>query len=398
MTHRIEKAEFFGEINAIPSKSFAHRIAIMEFWAGKEITAGGTQNFSKDIEATVNCLNALRNGETVLDCNESGSTLRFLIPIVATLGKSVVFKGKGRLLQRPNKELFSALEPYGVTFIQNETLTVKGKLSAGDYYISGKVSSQYVSGLLMALSNLSSSSRIILTSPLSSAPYVDITLSVMRSYGVNVDKTDYGFFVEGNAKYCGELSVEGDWSNSAFLLALGALSKEVTVFGLNKNSVQGDKEILNLLKNFGANVEISDSYVKVKKGEFKPFILDAEDCPDMVLISAVIASFAKGTSVIKNVSRLRLKESDRIQSVISLLDCFNIKASSDGFDLTVIGGNPTAIKPIDCFNDHRVVMSAAVLAGNSNGEAVLKGTEAVSKSYPEFFKDYLSLGGKAYEV
>ncbi len=398
MTIKLKPFKIYGEISAIASKSFAHRIAICEFLAGREITAGGSFGLSKDITATVNALKDLKENKNVLNCEESGSTLRFLIPLVSALGKDATLTGKGRLLMRPNGELISALSNKGAEIVQKGEVKISGKLKSGDFYIKGDVSSQFVSGLLMALPILKGDSKIILTSPLSSKPYVDITLLVMKSFGVAAKEKEYGYFISGGQKYEGSLTPEGDYSNSAFFMAMGALNGSVNLVGLNANSVQGDKIILDILKDFGAKVSIDKNGIKVEKGEYKPFTFSADSCPDVVPVASALASFAKGKSVIKNVERLRLKESDRIQSVIDMLLSFNIKAEYSNGDLIIYGGEPRAVKPVDSYNDHRIVMASATLGSLAKDETVIVGAEAVSKSYPEFFKDLNSLGGNAYEI
>ena len=272
-----------------------------------------------------------------------------------------------------------------------ELIKISGKLTSGDFSIRGDISSQYISGLLRALPILDGDSKIILTTPLVSEAYVDITLEVLKSYGVKIKKTDYGFEIKGNQKYEGECIPEGDYSNSAFFLTLGALSEEITVDGLNLDSVQGDRKIIEILTLAGANVHLS-TVAKVKKDKLKAFTFDGENCPDLVPITSVLASFCEGVSTIKNVKRLKIKESDRIESTLATLNAFGIKGEFNGNDLIIYGGKPKAGK-VDSFNDHRIVMSAVVMATLVDGESVIYNAEAVNKSYPTFFEDYKKLGG-----
>lgn len=397
MTIKIQKAQVDGQIQAIPSKSYAHRISICNFLAGKQSYLDCGQFCSKDIEATLNCLTALAKDQKVLDCGESGSTLRFMIPLCAVIGGEREFVGQGRLMARPNDQLFSALKDHGVTAVQTDKIVMQGKANGGQYFIRGDVSSQYISGLLMALPMLNEDSEIVLTTPLSSAPYVDITLQVLSAYGVNIQKTDKGFYIKGNQKYRGQLNAEGDWSNAAFFLTLGAISGSVKVSGLNMDSVQGDKKILDVLRSAGALVEVEGDSVTVKKSKLDSFVLDAEDCPDLVPIASVIGAFSDGMTVITNVERLKIKESDRIQSTIATLNAFGITASTDGHALAIYGGKT---KPclINSFNDHRIVMAGAVLASATDGESIIEQAEAVNKSYPNFFEHLKTVGGKVSEV
>ena len=239
---------------------------------------------------------------------------------------------------------------------------------------------------------LDGDSKIILTTPLASSPYIDITLQVLSSYGIKIQTTDYGFLVFGNQKYNGHLLPEGDWSNSAFFLVMGALLGDITVTGLNLDSVQGDRKIIEILKNAGAKVECSGDSVRVVKSDITPFSYDAGSCPDLVPITAVLASMAQGQSVINSVARLKIKESDRIDTTIKTLKSFGISATSDGITLTITGAKPTSAT-VNSFNDHRIVMSATVLCALAKGESTITDADAVNKSYPTFFEDFIMVGG-----
>ena len=397
MNIKLSKATICGEINAIPSKSFAHRILICDFLAGKSIRTEFNGFSSKDILATANCLTAIRNGQKELDCFESGSTLRFLMPLCASIGGKFTFFGQGKLLSRPNDELFATLREKGIVIDQTkEHIKIKGKLINGEYKIRGDISSQYITGLLFALANLDGDSKIILTTPLSSKAYVDITIEVLKNYGVNIEPTEYGFFVKGNQKFVGGFEPEGDWSNMATFLVLGAVAGDVTVKGLNLNSVQGDKQILGILKSAGAIIEQEKGKIRVKKSELNGFTFSADSCPDLVPVASVLGAVAKGKTIIKDIKRLKIKESDRVLSTISTLKAFGIKAESDGDSIVIYGG---VVKggEINSFNDHRIVMQGAILGALSQEESKIFDASAVQKSYPTFFNDYLSVGGKAVE-
>ncbi len=398
MTIEVLGSKITGEKQAILSKSFAHRVMICSYLAGHNFNDAVSGFSSEDIEATKNCLNALNSGNFELDCNESGSTLRFIIPLVMAIGGKYTLNCKGRLIDRPNDELFNVLLEHGVKVEKKDSsFIIEGKLTAGEYKIRGDISSQYISGLLMALPLLDGDSKIVLTSPLVSKPYVEITKRVMSDFGVLVNESDKEFTVLGNQKYCGKSFIEGDWSNEAFFLVLGALSGKISVKGLNQNSLQGDKYILEILRRAGVKFIIDNDCVTVEKSKILPFEYDAENCPDLVPITAVLASFANGESMIKNVSRLKIKESDRIQSTIEMLKGFNVKAFSDGVDLTVCGG--TAINgKADSFNDHRIAMSSCVLATAVKGTSIISGAKAVNKSYPSFYEDLKSVGGNVNEI
>ena len=365
--------------------------------AGNEIRSEFNGFTSKDILATANCLNALKSGKTELDCNESGSTLRFMLPLCSALGGEYKLYGSKRLLDRPNDELFKALEENGVKAEQNkECIKLKGKLNSGEFKIRGDISSQYISGLLMALGILDGDSTIKLTTPISSKPYVDITIEVLKAYGIEIEETLDGYIVKGNQKLNGNLYPEGDWSNMSAFLVLGAINGEVTVKGLNPNSTQGDRAIVNILKSAGAFVAENERGITVRKSNLVGFTMNADNCPDLVPICAVLGAAAKGKTIIKGVERLRLKESDRILSTMETLKAFNIKSESDGSTMTIYGGEIKSGKA-DAFNDHRIVMASTVLSSVAKGESEIFGAQAVEKSYPTFFKDYAKLGGKISE-
>lgn len=397
MNINIQATKIKGKINAIASKSFAHRILICDFLAGNPLRKEFDGFTSKDILATYNCLSDIKKGARKIDCDESGSTLRFLLPLCASLGGEFIFTGRGRLLSRPNTELLLALSENGITFEENDGyIKISGKLKSGEFKIKGDISSQYVSGLIMALSSLDGDSRIILTTPLASKPYVDITISVLKGYGIEIQTTDYGYFIKGWQKFSGKMQTEGDWSNMAFYLVLGAINGEITISGLNLDSVQGDKKILEILKSAGAKVFCDKDGITVSKSQLKGFTMDAENCPDLVPICAVLGAVASGTTIINNIERLKIKESDRVLSTIDMLKAFGIKAEEKDNSLIVYGGKIKGGK-VNSFNDHRIVMASAVLGAVADGESQVIDADAVQKSYPTFFKDFNSVGGKASE-
>lgn len=393
----IEKSRVAGEIAAIPSKSYAHRIAICNFLAGEAPFPGCNGFTSKDIEATIRCLSALRDGESILDCGESGSTLRFLLPLSAAVGGEYMLVGHGKLMERPNEELFNVLSSHGVSVKKGDGIKIKGKLIGGEYVLRGDISSQYISGLLMALPTLESDSKIVLTTELVSVPYVEITLEVLKAFGIKIEKKDNVFYIRGGQKYGGNISAEGDWSNAAFFLVLGAVAGDIKVTNLKPDSVQGDKKIISVLELAGANVQKQADGYTVKKSELKAFTLDAGDCPDIVPITAVLAACSEGISVIKNIERLKIKESDRVESSMQMLLSFGIKSTTDGHQLKVYGGKPFG-GTVNSYNDHRIAMSAAVLGAIAEGKTIIKDAGAVNKSYPTFFEHFNKVGGNASEL
>ncbi len=397
-----------GKVKSPPSKSYAHRQIIGAYLSKTPTTLIGA-GCSQDVLATLNCLKEVGlnyeyigddvklsfnsfSQNKLLNCNESGSTLRFLLPVISALGINATFTGSSRLLERPIKNLVDCLNANGANI---SGYTINGKLKSGDYNIAGNVSSQYITGLLFALPLLDGDSKIIINEQMVSKGYVDITIDVLKSFNIVVEEKDYGYFVKGNQKYQSkeQIIVEGDYSGSAFTLCLGALGDGVEVTNLNKNSCQGDKEILNVLKKFGAIVESTKSGYFVKKGNLTGQVIDCENIPDLVQIISVLASYSKGKTILKNVSRLKIKESDRIESILTNLKVAGIDAKCNGSDLIINGGSPKSGKFLG-FNDHRSVMSAVCLATFASGESIVTDSLAINKSYTNFYKDYVSLGGK----
>ena len=388
-----------GAVRVPASKSAAHRLLICAALAdGPTRIAINATN--RDIEATAACLRALgaeieRQGDalavspitrvpdnTVLDCGESGSTLRFLLPVAAALGTRATFTGHGRLPQRPNAPLVDALRAHGAAIDRDLLpMAVSGPLTGGRWTLPGNVSSQYVTGLLFALPLLDGDSEIALTTPLASAAYVDMTLQALRQFGIAVEPTEDGWRVPGNQRHRtpGEAEVEGDWSAAAFWLAANALGAGVDVQGLNPDSVQGDRTVADLLGREA---------------------IDATHVPDLVPALAVAAAKLSKQTVITGAARLRLKESDRLASVAGMLKALGHGVTVTGDGLIIDGGEPMPcdepVRTVDGANDHRIVMAAAVAAAYSDRPVRVTDAQAVEKSYPGFFRDFEALGGKAH--
>lgn len=393
---KISNSELNGKVTAPPSKSAAHRALICSFLAG-----GGTVSpiiNSGDMQATTGIISALNKGDSVLNCIESGSTLRFMIPVAAALGKDVTFTGEGRLPERPVGEYLSLLPEHGVDVKSSGglPLTISGQLKNGSYEVAGDVSSQYVTGLLLALPVLDGDSAVILTTPLQSKPYVDMTVKIMSDYGIDIKETDFGYLIHGGQSFKKiSYTVEGDWSQAAFFLAAGAIGGDVTVTGLDMNTAQGDKGILDVLSAFGAQPEISSDGVRCVKSRLMGTAVDAGNIPDLVPIIAVLASFSEGRTVIKNAQRLRYKESDRIKSVAENLKLIGADVTETADGMIINGGAAIHGARLNGYNDHRIVMAFSVAALYAQGETVIDGAQSIDKSYPAFFEDYNRLGGKA---
>jgi len=384
--------KLFGEVSAISSKSFAHRMIIAAALADKE-TKINLNIFSEDIDASISCIEQLgakvkkednfivvypigRNLEyTVLDCNESGSTARFLLPVAAAILDSFKMVGKGRLPERPFLPLVSQMNKNGVTTDSDKLpMRVCGRLIPGKYEIAGNISSQYITGLLMALPLLDGESEIILTSSLESAAYVDITLYVLSQFGVKIEKTDSGYRVFPS-KYIspGDISVEGDWSNAAFWVVADKICGNVKVKGLNYDSLQGDMRILT---------------------EVGKDIIDANQIPDLVPVLAVAACAKNGNTKIINAQRLRIKESDRLDAVCRTLTSLGADITQTDDGLIIKGNGRLKGGECDSFNDHRIVMSLAIASCICSDKVIINNAQAVNKSYPTFFDDFKKLGGK----
>ena len=404
-----------GTISAPPSKSDVHRAVICAALSGGVCTISPVA-LSEDVKATIGCVEALgaktalkdkvltvdgreifKNKEAVLDCRESGSTLRFLIPVAAAGGVSAVFTGAGRLPERPIGVYTDALPEKGVT-CQTEgglPLQISGKLQSGVFKIPGNVSSQFITGLLFALPLLDGDSDIVLTSPIQSAGYINMTIRTMSKFGIEVDMTDKGWHVRGKQRYIPtDYTTDGDWSQAAFFLVAGAVGGEVTVQGANIDSSQGDRRIAALLREFGAEVIQDGGSITVKKAPMRAIEISAAQIPDLVPVLAVCACFAEGITKITDAERLRIKESDRLKTTAALLNSLGGKVNElpDGLEIT--GVKQLKGAAVDGCNDHRIVMSAAVCAAGCEGGITCTDAWSVNKSYPDFYDDYAKIGGR----
>lgn len=419
MDIKIIPSKLHGTVNAVSSKSYAHRILIAAALSEKE-TVINLNAFSYDINATIECLCVLgakisSNNNSikvipakapknaVLDCKESGSTLRFLIPVACALCDNSEFIGQGRLPNRPISPLREEMEKNGCSFsaVGEFPIKVSGKLKSGKFHLSGNVSSQFITGLLFALPLLNEDSEIILTSQLESKPYVDMTIEILNKFNIEIKEEQNSYFIKGNQKYISpkEITVEGDWSNSAFWLCCGALGSDITVSGLSASSLQGDKAVLDILKNMGANIKTENNLIKVSApNELKPIEINASQAPDLIPVLSVVSAFAKGDTVISNAQRLRLKECDRLSAISNCLNSLGGQACETPDSLVIHGVPKINGGTADSFNDHRIAMSLSVLASRAENPVIITNADAINKSYPSFFEDYKSLGGNFYVI
>lgn len=402
-----------GALPAIPSKSAAHRILIAAALADRATDVALRGVLSEDIQATIRCLQsmgtAIRHdgdilrvasgdfpkGETVFDCGESGSTLRFLLPVVAArLVGRATFVGRGRLPSRPLSDLCRSLRDNGCELSADALpLTLAGQLEGGTFTLPGNVSSQYVTGLLLALPLTSRGGRITLTTPLESVDYITMTLDILKCFHIEVEKATDGWFVPGDQSYHtpGTIAVEGDWSNAAALLCGGALKGEVVVTGLNPMSSQGDRRILDYLRQFGAELQETADGVAVRACPLHGQRLCLDQNPDLFPVLAVVAAAAQGQTHFTGLRRLRMKECDRLAGIAEMLRAVGAMVVEGEDSLTVEGGGFLHGASLNVCNDHRLVMAAALLALVTGSEIPINGLEAVNKSYPGFVKDWTEL-------
>ena len=372
---------------------------------GKTATETGDNNLSNGENKYTNSESKSANDESkstnsvnnstncIIDCNESGSTLRFMLPVAAALGVQAEFNGSGRLPNRPISPITEVLRQNGV-FVSADSipLNISGKLKNINFEISGDISSQYLTGLLLALP-LIGGGKIKLTTPLQSAGYVDLTIKIMNDFGVTVTKSDNVYIVSGEYK-ARQQKIEGDWSQACFFMAAGAMGANITLNGLDNFSVQGDRQTVEIFRQLGADITLTPDGIIIKKGESSPVKIDCSQIPDAVPALAAAAVFSNGKTEIYGAERLRIKESDRIKTTVAALKAMGVCVTENEDGLTVEKSLPKS-GIIDGANDHRIVMAFSILAAFSSGKTEISYAEAVKKSYPEFFKDYKKMGGKA---
>ena len=403
MNIRIRPVPLHGAVTPPPSKSQAHRLILCAALAeGRSIIRNLA--FSQDIRATLGCVSALGASWTEqesgviavdgiggreysgalphLDCGESGSTLRFLIPIALAVAGGAEFTGRGRLMQRPQKPYFDLFDQMGIKYEQkDDTLRVEGRLRAGEYRMAGNVSSQFFTGLLYALPLLEGQSQIIPTTALESEDYIRMTIQAQKLAGLSVEELPGGgYAVQGQRYRPMDVAVEADWSQAGFWYAAKNLGSDLTVCGMDEQSLQGDRRIAEFAALLG------------REGDRE---IDVSQCPDLVPPLAAMAALRKGDCRITGAARLRIKESDRLSAVTAALNAMGARVEEFPEELLIHGvGSLKGGAIIDCCNDHRIAMMCAVAATRAKGgETVLQGAECVRKSYPDFWQVYRALGG-----
>ena len=409
-----------GTIEVVPSKSITHRALIAAALAeGKSLIKRPLE--SDDTEATIDMLRALgvtinktiegieviskgiQKPSRILFANESGSSLRFLVPVALLSGADVTFDGKEGLRKRPISEYLRVFDQMGINYSQfeeNLPLKISGKLIPGEFKIKGNISSQFVTGLLYALPLLNGDSKLLLETPLESKDYVDMTISIQLQFGVVIERIENGYFIRGNQKYQKKtFEVSGDFSQAAFHIIAGILGANLTLLKIEENTHQADEKILNIVKLMGGIVNYENSTIKPISSRTYGRVIDLSQCPDIGPIMAVLCALSVGTSHIINASRLRIKESDRINAITTELNKLGAKISETK-DGMIIEGVEMLKSNMNLYswNDHRIVMALAIAAIKTDGPIRIIGAEAINKSYPTFFEDYVKLKGEvSYE-
>ncbi len=417
MKAKIYPSKVHGQITIPPSKSMAHRAIICASLAKGTSTITNV-SYSEDILATLHGMEQLgaiikRQKDAIqitgiadfkqcksdtIFCNESGSTLRFFIPIFSLCEKKIIFTGKERLLKRPQTIYEEIFHKQGLRYQQSaESITICGPLKSTHYELEGNISSQFISGLLFALPLLEEDSTIHIKEPFESASYVDLTLEMLQHFGIEVTYQDKNtLYIKGNQTYqANDYHVEGDYSQLAFFAVLAAINNDLDVNGVNASSKQGDQVILSILKKATIPVEPLSYGYHISCKEFKGNEIDLQNCPDLGPILCVLAMYAKGTTRIYNAQRLRYKESDRIAAMESELKKCGVQISTTESEIIINGKNNYAGDVVlHAHNDHRIVMSLCVAATLFHQSIIIDGVEAINKSYPDFFEDFKRIGGK----
>jgi len=401
-----------GGVKIPPSKSMAHRAIICAALAsGKSIISN--IDYSVDITTTIECMRKLGaeiicDGSTVIvygikdfnrladnsiECNESGSTLRFLIPVFSLTGQKITFTGKNRLLKRPQKIYEDIFRNAGLHFVQDEEkIEIQGALPGGEYTLSGGVSSQFISGLLFTLPLLAENSKIHILPPFESRSYIDLTIQMLAKFGIEILwENELTLYIKGGQKYIPhDETVEGDFSQFAFFGVLSAVNSPVDIYGMNPDSLQGDKQIIEILSQFGCDITCKNGCYRIQADKLTAGEIDLKNCPDLGPVLCTLAMFSRGTTRIYNAARLRLKESDRIQAMETECAKLGCLVTSSENEMIIHGGYTAPKEILHGWKDHRIVMACAVALSVLGGE--IDGCEAITKSYPSFFEDLKKAG------
>lgn len=418
---RIKATRLKGKINIPSSKSICHRAVI-----GASLSQGKSnlENilFSDDIRATAKAMEQLgakidpigNNGLKIqgtfpntlegqtIDCKESGSTLRFLIPIALSSATSVVFNGKGKLVTRPLDSYYNIFDQQKISYKTKDgglPLEIKGQLKSGEFEIQGDISSQFISGLLFSLPLLQGDSTIKIIGNLESKAYVDLTIDALRKFNIAIENHAYkAFHIKGSQRYKPhDYRVEGDFSQAAFWLVGGILGEEIESSGLNVDSLQGDKAIIDLIRKMGGDLSLENSSYVSRQSQTQGISIDVSEFPDLGPILAVLAALSQGETRIINGARLRIKESDRLKAISTELNKLGADVKEVGDSLIINGKETLKGGQVDSWNDHRIAMALAIASIKCREEVIITNSGVVNKSYPHFWEDFKSLGGQIDE-
>lgn len=419
---KIKSKKLEGTVAVPPSKSMAHRAVICASLAKGESIISNI-DLSDDIIATMEAMKSLGaeiekidaktykiNGnktfeslhETVIDCNESGSTLRFLVPLSIAKENTVKFIGKGNLGKRPLDIYYDIFSRQGIKYsYENDilNLNISGQIKGEIFNILGNISSQFISGLMFTLPLLENDSKIIITTELESKGYLDLTLSMLERFGITIINNNYKeFIIAGRQKYKPfDYRVEGDYSQAAFYLVAGYLGSKVGIKDLDIESLQGDKEAIEILENMGGRIVIENKTIGVCKSSEEESVIDASGCPDVIPVIAVAASLTRGVTRIINAKRLRIKECDRLSAIATELNKLGAKVCEFEDSLLIEGVEVLRGCEVSSHDDHRIAMSMAIASTRCIGDIILDNPNCVSKSYPDFWGDFKNLGGEYSE-
>lgn len=409
-----------GEVLIPASKSLSHR-AVICAGLSEGISTINDVGISRDIEATFEAMRSfgitiekadaslrikgsavpkLKN--TRINCHESGSTLRFIIPIAALTGEPVSFYGEGRLVERPLVPYLNIFKKQEIKYRTNSgklPLSINGRLAPGEFHLEGNISSQFISGLMFALPLLEGDSRIMVTTELESRPYIDLTLKVLKDFSILIENHEYrAFVIKGRQRYrATDYTVPGDFSQAAFWLAAGSLGSEVICKGLDMASLQGDKSILDIIGEMGGEIVADIGSVRALQADTRGTVIDVSQCPDLVPILAVMGALSEGRTYIVNAGRLRFKESDRLKAVSSELGKLGACIMETHDSLIIDGEKRLRGGRVDSWNDHRIAMALAIAATRCEDPVIISNASCVEKSYPDFWTHYKALGGIIHE-
>lgn len=422
---KITPSKLQGEVTIPPSKSLSHRAIIAAgFSKGKSVVENVM--FSEDILTTCNAMEALgvkidkvKEADNIytlkiegnsdlkllkreIDCSESGSSLRFFIPICLAEENDVVFTGRGKLISRPLDQYYKIFDKQGIEYSNNNgmlPLNVHGKISPGEFTIDGDVSSQFITGLMFTLPLLKGDSKIIINKTLESKGYLDLTMDILEKSSIEIVNRDYKeFLIRGNQQYNSkDYRVEGDFSQAAFWLVAGMIGGKIDCLDLNSNSRQGDKEVIDIIKRMEGSLRDEGNSIIAETSNTKATIIDASQCPDIIPVLAVLAAVSEGTTEVINAGRLRIKESDRLTAITTELNKLGADLQEKEDGLIIRGKKELTGGEVESWNDHRIAMALAVASIRCTSEVVIKDSGCVKKSYPTFWEDFKKLGGNIHE-